>query len=221
MSKLADCRRCDELEAVPGKGMRCRRGGGFIEPEDLGPISDMGTEGRLCAFDGPFGYVPPDRPPQQLREGRALALSRWQRTTQTGRTLEDELKALLDAEPELTDAERAERLSAITGKQVTMQAARVRRKVLQGIAPSPQEAWQRRKRREAEKARSARGDQAAMPAMRADGLEAPSSAAAPLPPREGFVLSSLVAAFVAHKGLDPAEWQAFRAGWEAALEVTA
>lgn len=52
MSKLADCRRCDELEAVPGKGMRCRRGGGFIEPEDLGPISDMETGGGFAYSTG-------------------------------------------------------------------------------------------------------------------------------------------------------------------------
>lgn len=150
-----------------------------------------------------------------------MAVSKWQRTTQTGRTLEEELKALLDAEPELTDADRAQPLRALTGKQVTMQAVRARRQALQGIVPSPQEAWQRRKRREAEKARAARGDQAAMPVVRADGLEAPAPVAAPLPPREGFVLASLVAAFMAHKGMDPAEWQAFRAGWEASQGVTA
>jgi hypothetical protein len=200
MSKLADCRRCDELEAVPGKGMRCRRGGGFIEPEDLGPLSDFETEGRLCAFDGPFGAAAQEEQPQ-TREDDPMPKRTILDEVCEGKTIRDLIREAYEGPKDSTQVARE--LCELTGLVVTAQQ----------VASS----WGHMGPRQPRKPRAKRTPAAEIPVVRADGLPA----AAPLPPREGFVLSSLVAAFVAHKGLDPAEWQAFRAGWEAALEVTA
>jgi len=196
MSKLADCRRCDELEAIPGKGYRCRRGGGFIEPEDLGPLSDMETGGRLCAFDGPFGAAALEEPTQP-REDDPMPRRTILDEVVDGRSIREMIREAYDGPQDSTQVARD--LAALMGLVVTPQQVG--------------SLWGHMGPKQPRKPRAKREPKAD------DSLQAPEPIAAPLPPRDEFVLERLVAAFMAHKGLDVAEWAAFRAGWEAAQGV--